>query len=76
MATLYDKFGFDFVRDVAPVASLVWCRGLAILLRETNRPAEAEPFFRRALAIDEKRDGPDHPDVATRLSNRAIAMPP
>jgi Tetratricopeptide repeat len=29
---------------------------LAGLLRATNRLAEAEPFFRRALAITEKSD--------------------
>jgi hypothetical protein len=34
---------------------------LAGLLRATNRLAEAEPMYRRALAIDEKSYGPDHP---------------
>ena len=33
--------------------------------------AEAEPLMRRALAIDEKSYGPDHPDVAIRLNNLA-----
>src|SRR5271165_1887548 len=42
---------------------------LALLLRDTNRLAEAEPLFRRALAIDEKIFGPEHPDVATSLNN-------
>ena len=37
---------------------------LAQLLQATNRLAEAEPLMRRALAIDEKSFGPDHPDVA------------
>ena len=32
---------------------------------------EAEPLDRRALAIDEKSYGPDHPDVAIRLNNLA-----
>jgi hypothetical protein len=32
--------------------------------RATNRHAVAEPLSRRALAIDEKSFGPDHPNVA------------
>ena len=38
---------------------------LAGLLQATNRLAEAEPLYRRALAIDETSYGPDHPNVAT-----------
>ena len=34
---------------------------LAGLLYDTNRLEEAEPLFRRALAIWEKSLGPDHP---------------
>ena len=44
---------------------------LAELLRATNRLAEAEPLYRRALAIDEKSFGPEHPKVAIRLNNLA-----
>ena len=33
--------------------------------------AEAEPLYRRALAIGERSYGPDHPDVAIRLNNLA-----
>jgi hypothetical protein len=32
---------------------------------------EAEPFYRRALAIDEQGLGPNHPRVASHLSNLA-----
>ncbi|CAM9827635.1 unnamed protein product, partial [Ectocarpus fasciculatus] len=32
---------------------------------------EAEPLYRRSLAIDEKVYGPDHPAVATVLNNWA-----
>ena len=32
---------------------------------------EAEPLYRRALAITEKSLGPDHPNVATALNNLA-----
>ena len=42
-----------------------------MLLQATNRLAEAEPLYRRALAIDEKSYGPDHPDVARDLNNLA-----
>ena len=41
------------------------------MLRATNRLAEAEPLMRRALAIDERAFGPDHPNVAIRLNNLA-----
>jgi tetratricopeptide (TPR) repeat protein len=33
--------------------------------------AQAKPLFERALAIDEKVYGKDHPDVATNLNNLA-----
>jgi tetratricopeptide (TPR) repeat protein len=42
---------------------------LAALYRRQGRFAEAEPLFRRALAIYEKAAGPEHPAVATLLSN-------
>ena len=44
---------------------------LAQLLQDTNRLEEAEPLMRRALAIDEKSYGPEHPNVAIRLNNLA-----
>jgi tetratricopeptide (TPR) repeat protein len=40
-------------------------------LRVHAQYTEAEPLYQRTLAIDEKRLGPDHPDVATRLNNLA-----
>jgi hypothetical protein len=44
---------------------------LAEWLRATNRLAEVEPLYRRALAIDEASYGPDHPTVAIDLNNLA-----
>ena len=44
---------------------------LAGFLRYSSRLAEAEPLYRRALAIDEASFGPDHPNVAIRLNNLA-----
>src|SRR5271165_2066441 len=44
---------------------------LAQLLQATNRLAEAEPLMRRALEIDEKSYGPQHPRVAIDLNNLA-----
>jgi tetratricopeptide (TPR) repeat protein len=35
---------------------------------------EAEPLYRRGLAIDEQSFGPDHPDVATDLNNLALLL--
>ncbi len=43
----------------------------AILFLDIARYGEAEPLFRRALAIDEASYGPDHPTVATDLNNLA-----
>ena len=37
-----------------------------------GRYAEAEPLYRRSLAIREKQLGRDHPDVATSLNNLAV----
>ena len=44
---------------------------LAGLRQDQGRYDEAESLYRRALAILEVRLGPDHPDVATSLSNLA-----
>jgi hypothetical protein len=44
---------------------------LAGLLYAADRLAEAEPLFRRAIAIDEKSLGPEHPNVARDLYNLA-----
>ena len=42
-----------------------------MLLEGQGKLAEAEPLSRRAIAIDEKAYGPDHPEVATDLNNLA-----
>jgi hypothetical protein len=42
---------------------------LAGLLYSKALHDQTEPLLRRALAIDEKSFGPEHPDVATRLNN-------
>ena len=44
---------------------------LGQLLDAKARFAEAEPLMRRALDIDEKSFGPEHPNVASRLNNLA-----
>jgi tetratricopeptide (TPR) repeat protein len=44
---------------------------LGLLCKGKGRYAEAEPLFRRALAIGEASNGPSHPNVATRLNNLA-----
>jgi hypothetical protein len=44
---------------------------LALWLSNRAEYREAEQLFRRALAIDEKSLGPDHPNVARDLSNLA-----
>jgi tetratricopeptide (TPR) repeat protein len=54
--------------ELSKVPSLT---SLARLLHEQARFSEAEPLMRRALAIDERSHGPDHPDVARDLNNLA-----
>jgi CHAT domain-containing protein/Flp pilus assembly protein TadD len=44
---------------------------LALLYQEQGRYADAEPLYKRSLAIRQKTLGPDHPDVATSLNNLA-----
>ena len=44
---------------------------LAGLYRTQGQYAQAEPLYKRALAIWEKALGPDHPDVATSLESLA-----
>lgn len=46
----------------------------AQLLKATNRLSEAEPLMRRALELDEKRLGPDHPNVSILLGNLAVLL--
>jgi len=41
-------------------------------LYEHAQYTEAEPFYRRALAIHEKQLGADHPDTANSLNNLAL----
>ncbi|MDH3719171.1 MAG: tetratricopeptide repeat protein, partial [Planctomycetota bacterium] len=47
---------------------------LSNLLMDTNRLAEAEPLIRRALAIDERSYGAEHPNVATHFSILAVLL--
>ena len=47
---------------------------MGIVYRLQGRYAEAEPLYKRALAILEKALGPDHPDVATTLENYAALL--
>ena len=45
------------------------------LLQATNRLGEAEPLMRRALAIDEKSYGPDHPERRHPPQQPGVAAP-
>ncbi len=46
-------------------------RNLAALYKAQGKYAEAEPLYKRALAIQEKGLRPDHPNVVTTLKNLA-----
>jgi tetratricopeptide (TPR) repeat protein len=43
-----------------------------LLYRDQGRYAEAEPLYRRALALREQALGPTHPDVATSLNSLGL----
>ncbi len=47
---------------------------LALLYSEQGKYAEAEPLYKRALEIDKKTFGPDHPDVAVVLEKGGIHL--
>ena len=47
---------------------------LALLYRAQGKYTEAEPLFRRALAVWEKALGPEHPNVAMALENYAALL--
>ncbi len=62
-----------------PIRSTIICKilftqslnNLAALYHDQGKYAEAEPLYKRSLAIWEKALGPEHPDVATSLNNLA-----
>jgi tetratricopeptide (TPR) repeat protein len=56
----------------APTAQLM--NKLGVLLLSKALYAQVEPLYRRALAIDEKSLGPDHPDVARAVNNLALLL--
>jgi tetratricopeptide (TPR) repeat protein len=45
---------------------------LAKLYQDQRKYEEAEPLLKRALQINEKRLGPEHPNTATSLNNLAL----
>ena len=47
---------------------------LALSLWHQGKYAEADPFYRQAIEIDEKALGGDHPTVATLYSNLAALL--
>ncbi len=46
----------------------------ACLHRCTGKYDEAEPLYRRALAVREKALGPQHPDTAGSINNLALLL--
>ena len=61
-------------RQIRPDDGMV-LNNTAVSLMLAGDYATAEPLLRRALAIDEKSLGPDHPTVAIRLNNLAVLLP-
>ena len=68
MEILENKGGDPFPNYAAAL------NNLALLLKATNRLAEAEPLMRRAMAIDEAAFGTDHPAVAIDLNSLALLL--
>ncbi len=62
-------FSRDPATDVAQSLN-----NLALLYQAQSRYAEAEPLYRRSLAIWEKALGPEHPNLATSLENYAALL--
>jgi len=62
----------DGTRVAKPTSSLM--NNLGLYLQARGQFSAAEPLYRRALAIDERSYGPDHPDVATDLNNLALLL--
>jgi tetratricopeptide (TPR) repeat protein len=52
-------------------AEAIFAADLALLYQSQGHYAEAEPLYKRALAIAEKVPGPEHPNVAAGLNNLA-----
>ncbi|MCP4546536.1 MAG: tetratricopeptide repeat protein, partial [bacterium] len=50
-------------------ATVVLLNSLAMLFHTQGKYANAEPLYKRALAMREKALGPQHPDVAQILNN-------
>ena len=48
--------------------------GLAAVVRFSGRPGDAEPLFRRSLALIAESRGPRHPDTATVRNNLAMLL--
>ena len=65
---LINEWGLEF-----PEAARLLNRA-GFYLSECARYPEAEPLYRRALAIREKALGPEHPNVATALENYAFLL--
>ena len=55
------------ITPIPPPASTTW----RCCIRAQGAYAKAEPLYKRALAINEKVLGPDHPNTATSLNNLA-----
>ncbi len=61
-------------RQVEPDKVSLLLDRAASYLHGRGRYADAQPLFKRALAIREARLGPDHPDTATSLNNLANVL--
>lgn len=66
---LLRAIGEDADTDATPLMNQ-----LGLLLKANALYAEAESLYRRALAIDERSYGPEHPNVAIRLNNLALLL--
>jgi tetratricopeptide (TPR) repeat protein len=62
----------EFGPDAAETATAL--NNLALTYERLARSTEAEPLYRRAIEIDEKALGKEHPDVATRCNNLASLL--
>lgn len=52
----------------------LWTFNLAHSLQVFSRAGDALSMYERALAVSERALGPDHPEVAIRLSNLTLGL--
>ncbi|MCB8922890.1 MAG: tetratricopeptide repeat protein [Ardenticatenaceae bacterium] len=62
------------IYEAVPETTAFLCNQAGFYLQEMGNYPAARPYYDRALAIDEKALGPDHPGLATDLNNLGMLL--